>query len=79
MEKYMLHTNSLKIDKHKFTYSEVPPKNNVIAKADSGASSHYFREHDIRCLRNLKPYKGHTVTLPLSETITSSQQGVLSL
>jgi hypothetical protein len=57
-----------------------PPNQVVIAKADSGASSHYFMPQDTTALTNLHPTPfGPTVTLPDSTTTQANQAGSLSL
>ncbi len=50
----------------------------IIAKADSGASSHYFKPTDKAALTDLKitPF-GPSVTLPDSTTLTASHSGLL--
>ena len=67
------------------TQSVVPPKTlkepppvKVIAKADSGASRHYFRATDIQALKRVRfDPNGPTVHLPNNETITSTVTGQL--
>ena len=59
-------------------YSKFPPKNNYItAKADSGATKHYFRTQDMACLQNIKTTHGPSVYLPNMITITSTHSGLL--
>ena len=36
----------------------------VMAKADSGASSNYWRPNDVKCLIDVKEKEGPTVQLP---------------
>ena len=50
----------------------------TIAKADSGASKHYFTENDSRHLHQRTQAPGPTVHLPNGETITSIQHGFLT-
>ena len=56
-----------------------PPRTNVIAKGDSGASHHYWRKADVKCLNNVQPNKSIKVTLPNSQSISSTIQGTLPL
>ena len=71
--------NSAKLDsKVTYNYSEVPPKH-IIAKGDSAASKHYWREEDEQCLNDIRPYKGQSVVLPDADTIEPSKKGVLPL
>ena len=51
----------------------------VIAKGDSGATSHYWRERDKSCLQQIENAPGPTVTLPNNSTITSTSRGKLPL
>ena len=51
----------------------------IIAKGDSGATSHYWRERDKSCLHKIKNAPGPTVTLPNNTTITSTSCGRLPL
>ena len=47
--------------------SIVPPRHNsktVVTKADSAASSHYWKDSDMGCLTNVEAYQGPAVTLP---------------
>ena len=53
--------------------------NTIIAKGDSGATSHYWREQDKKCLQNIEITPGPTVTLPNNTTITSTARGRLPL
>ena len=41
VEIYMLHINSLKLDKNIILLSDVPPTHNIIVKGDSGISAQY--------------------------------------
>lgn len=50
-----------------------------MAKGDSAATSHYWRSEDITCLKHMKPITGPRVTLPDNTTLTSDQEGQLSL
>ena len=54
------------------TLSVVPPKL-IVAKADSGATNHYFTQHDAKTLNNYVP----TIYLPNGDTITATHQGLL--
>ena len=51
----------------------------TIAKGDSAATSHYWRHEDITCLQDIKNTTGPNVTLPDNTTLTSNQEGQLSL
>ena len=51
----------------------------ILAKADSGATSHYIRMTDADCLKNTKPYIGPAVLLPDAGSIKPSKMGQLSL
>ncbi len=51
------------------------PNNMVIAKGDSGATSHYWRDIDRACLKNIEASPGPTVTLPNNTKTSSSEQG----
>jgi len=54
--------------------------NIVLAKGDSGATSHYIRIEDTeRCLDNIRPYQGSSVMLPDAGTITPTLKGQLRL
>ena len=53
--------------------------NTIIAKGDSGATSHYWRDQDVQCLKNIEITPGPTVTLPNNTTITSTARGRLLL
>ena len=60
----------------------VPPLNTttVIAKADSGATRHYFRATDATVLKNQQDdSSGPTVTLPDNTTITATKKGEVPL
>jgi len=56
-----------------------PPRANVTAKGDSGASHHYWRKADVKCLDNVQPNNSINVTLPNSQSISSTIQGTLPL
>ena len=51
----------------------------IIAKGDSAATAHYWREQDIPCLNDIIFHLGSSLTLPNNEIITSNMQGQLSL
>ena len=51
----------------------------IIAKGDSGATSHYWWDIDRACLQNIEDLQGPTVTLPDNSTISSTEQGQLPL
>ena len=57
-----------------------PPKNNklcCIAKGDSAASHHFWKESDASMLKNIHNKKGPPVTLPNAETINDTKVGFL--
>ena len=58
------------------TLSVVPPKP-IEAKVDSGATNHYFTQHDAKTLNNYVPTPGPTVHLPNGDIITATHQGLL--
>ena len=76
--------NSIKYTKD-LCYSKTPADNPttkfkvVVAKEDSAASGHYWREEDIYCLQNVIDQKGPDVTLLDSSQINAAQQGKLPL
>ena len=51
----------------------------VVAKADSGASQHYFREKDSICLSDITTESGPPITLPNGESIESRKVGTLPI
>ena len=51
----------------------------VIAKGDSGATQHYWRDQDKCCLDNISSFDGPEVTLPNNEVIKSTERGSLPL
>ena len=57
-------------------YISVEP-NLTVAKADSGATNHYWRSEDASCLLNLQKTLCPAVTLPDGSTLQPSQQGTL--
>ena len=75
----MLHSSSVKIKTPNINISEVPPKYKIIAKGDSAASKHYWREQDLVFLANLRPYSGPSVTLPDADMIPPSQKRLIPL
>ena len=59
-----------------------PPKlviPTVVAKADSGASKHYFRPQDINVLDNIIDEDGPTVALPDNTTLHATKSGTLPI
>ena len=50
-----------------------------MAKGDSAASSHYWRQEDEMCLNDVKHFAGPSVLLPNKEKIAATQRGQLSL
>ena len=79
---YLWRVRGIKEYKHTkdLYYSKIPadnPNKNlkvVIAKGDSTASGHYWREEDSDCLQNVIDKKGPGVTLPDSSQINATQQ-----
>ena len=60
--------------------SHLSSNNNiVIAKGDSGASAHYWREQDKAILQNIHPDTTVKVTLPNAEPISSTLKGTIPL
>ena len=60
--------------------SHLSSNNNiVIAKGDSGASAHYWREQDKAILQNIHPDTSVKVTLPNAEPISSTLKGTIPL
>ena len=53
--------------------------NYIIAKADSGATSNYWREKDKSILHNLSVFEGPTVTLPDNSQLQSKEEGEIPL
>ena len=51
----------------------------IIAKADSGASKHFFRYQDRHVLQNITPCLGPPVGLPDGTVIRASHSGTLPL
>ena len=54
-------------------------KDVIVAKADSGASQHYFREKDSVCLNNIIAESGPTITLPDGGSLESKEVGNLPI
>ena len=57
----------------------MPPTHNIVAKGDSAASQNYWREQDIKCLDNVIPFMGPSVTLPNNKQILPTNQGLIPL
>ena len=53
--------------------------NTVTAKLDSGASKHYIRPTDIKCLRDIITVPSSLVGLPNKTFSKINQQGVMNL
>ena len=51
----------------------------IIAKGDSGASSHFIKESEKACLTNIKNFDGPTIQLPDASTLKATQTGQLPL
>ena len=62
-----------------FSFSNPPRKIHCIAKGDSGASQHYWREHDVDVLDTIHEEPGPPVTLPNSSTINDNKVGYVPL
>ena len=67
---YKLNNNKLY---NTYTSSTIPPKQ--VAKANSGASKHYFRKQDAKFLSKVIKSIGPPVTLPDNNTITPQHVG----
>ena len=59
--------------------SEHQLNNNIIAKGDSAASKHHWRESNRSGLSHVYPYSGPFITLPDADTVAQSNKGILSL
>ena len=59
--------------------SNLNKHNIVMAKDDSAATSHYWREEDKDFLTNVQDYKGPSVILPGADSLEPSNQGILPL
>ena len=55
------------------------PEQCVMAKGDSAASHHYWREEDKKVLDNIESYSGPSVLLPNNSTIAVTSKGQLAL
>ena len=65
---------------HNYLSTSVSNNNVIIAKGDSGATSHYITIDDAKKnLSNIKPYNGPPVTLPDSGEISPTHEGQLPL
>ena len=53
------------------------PSSFIVAKADRGATKHYFCLQDTPCLKNIHPIDGPSVFLPNMESIKTTHQGSL--
>ena len=54
--------------------------NSIVAKLDSAASTHYWKDADMHLLHDdVVPFKGSSVTLPDASTIQPAQRGKLPL
>ena len=63
--------NDIPADSHHNTF--------VIAKGDSGASAHYWRDEDKAILQNTHPNTSISVTLPNAQHIPSTLSGTIPL
>ena len=54
-----------------------PPTTTCIAKADSGATNHYFRLNDSFILEHISPTNGPQIRLPNNMSLTASKSGLL--
>ena len=50
-----------------------------MAKGDSAASNHYWREQDAHIISNIQQSIGPSVIIPNSATIASTKKGILPL
>ena len=50
-----------------------------MAKGDSAASHHYWREQDANVLQDITNSKGPSVLIPNGDTIASTKKGILPL
>ena len=76
----MLYNSSVKLNtNHINILSDHQINNNIIAKGNSAASKHYWKESDRSALSNIRPYSGPSVTLPDADKIAPSNKGLLSL
>ena len=48
-----------------------------MAKGDSGATSHFIKEEDAKCLHNIKQTRGPVITLPDASTLQATKSGIL--
>ena len=51
----------------------------IVAKADSAATNHYWRDADLQSLTNIQNYAGPSVTLLNNENIFSKEQGLIPI
>ena len=51
----------------------------IMAKGDSAASSHYWRQEDEMCLTDVEHFAGPSVLLPNRESIMANQRGQIAL
>ena len=51
----------------------------TVAKGNSYAKLHYWREKDTTCLKSINPYSGPPVILPDEDTLEPENQVILSL
>ena len=76
----MLNNSSVKLNTLKINMlSDHHPQNIIIAKGDSAASKHYWKEYDSSVLSNICLYSGPSVTLLDTDKIAPSNKGFLSL
>ena len=59
--------------------TRMKPEQCVMAKGDSAASHHYWREEDKKVLDNIESYSGPSVLLPNNSTIAVTSKGQLAL
>ena len=59
--------------------SVVSPKRRVIAKSDSGATSHYWKLEDSHILDHIQDHNGTLVASSDMSTLQSTQQGIIPL
>ena len=59
--------------------TNLPRKKVIIAKSDSGATSHFIREEDAMCLTDIVDANGPDISLPDNSTLTATKKGILPL
>ena len=62
-----------------YTHDTTSNSTIIVAKADSGATNHYWRDIDKKVLNNIKPFDGPNVTLPNNSSLKSNEEGEIPL